>query len=137
MKYLIDTCVVSELIKPNPSKNVLKWISQVEEENLYLSVLTIGELKKGIAKLKESKKKRDLIDWLHQLESRFKNKIIDIDLSVIEIWGRRVGELEKSGKKMPVIDGLIACSALSRNLIVVTRNEHDMTPSRVEVYNPW
>ena len=137
MKYLIDTCVISELISADPNKNVLQWMGQVDEEDLYLSVLTIGEIKKGIAKLKESKKKRSLIDWLQQLESRFKNKMINIDLNVIEIWGQKTGELETKGQKLPVIDGLIACTALSKNLTVVTRNERDMAPCGVEVYNPW
>ena len=137
MKYLVDTCVISELIKKSPNKNVIEWISNSEEEDLYLSTLTIGELKKGITKLDESKKKRELSSWFKELELRFKNRIIPIDIEVAQKWGHVQGDLEIKGKGMPTIDGLIACSALAKGLTVVTRNWKDMKKSGVEIIDPW
>ena len=137
MKFLIDTCVISELIKPAPNKNVMKWISSKNEEELFLSVLSFGELKKGIEKLKESKRKRELANWLYELESRFNKKILDIDKDIAEIWGKKMAELEKKGISMPSIDSLIASTAIAKNLIVATRNEKDIKDSGVEIINPW
>ncbi|MBF0431311.1 MAG: type II toxin-antitoxin system VapC family toxin [Fibrobacteria bacterium] len=137
MNFLLDTCVISELIKPSPHKNVVQWISGIDEEHLFLSVLTIGELKKGISKLKPSQIKRQLTTWLTELTTRFNTRIIPVDLSVSVHWGATLSKLESLGKSMPVIDGLLACTALSKGFIMVTRNGQDMQSSGVEILNPW
>ena len=138
MNYLLDTCVLSELIRENPDVNVVTWISGTPETSMYLSVLTIGDIHKGIEKLPESKKKDRLHKWVNSdLCIRFKNRILDLDLDVSTKWGQIQGKAEQVGKPMPIIDGLIAATALSHDLIVVTRNTEDMEQSGVTLINPW
>jgi len=138
MNYLLDTCVISELIRENPEANVASWISGTPETSMYLSVLTIGDIHKGIEKLPESKKKDRLHKWVNSdLCIRFKNRILDLDLEVSTKWGQIQGKAEQVGKPMPLIDGLIAATALSHDLIVVTRNTKDMEQSGVTLINPW
>lgn len=138
MKYLLDTCVVSELIKKAPSKKVTTWVSSIEENNLFISVLTIGELHKGIEKLPESKKKNKLHNWVNfDLKERFENRIINFDLQAVIVWGKIQAKSELQGKGMPAIDGQIAATGLCYDLIIVTRNTSDMEISGVGLLNPW
>ena len=135
--YLLDTCLLSELIRKEPNQGVLDWIKDKEESSLFLSVLTIGELRKGIVKLKPSTKKKELTLWFAELESRFKDRIIPIDIQISLKWGEIQANLEVKRNSMPTIDSLIASTALCKNLIVVTRNGKDMKQSHVEILNPW
>jgi len=135
--YLLDTCLLSELIRKEPNQGVLDWIKDKEESSLFLSVLTIGEIRKGIVKLKLSTKKKELTLWFAELESRFKDRIIPIDIQISLKWGEIQANLEVNGNSMPTIDSLIASTALCKNLIVVTRNGKDMKQSHVEILNPW
>ena len=138
MKYLLDTCVISELIKPKPDNNVIKWISQQKEVNLYVSVLTFGEIQKGIEKATDNIRKQRLQLWVkNDLYARFKNRIIPIDLKVCNKWGEIQAQTELAGKTMPSIDGLIAVSGLVNDCIVVTRNTTDMENSTALLLNPW
>ena len=134
----MDTCVVSELVKKSPNKNVLQWLENQDEENLYLSVLTFGEIQKGIEKAPDKIRKKKLQTWLEKdLRERFEGKIIPVDLKVAIKWGEIQGITEKEGRTMPSIDGLIAISALAYGCTVVTRNTSDMENSTVELLNPW
>jgi toxin FitB len=138
MSYLIDTCCISELIKKEPDVNVVSWFSSVEEAHLFLSVITFGELRKGIDKLPESKRKRELSNWINDdLTDRFKNRIIDISIAVSNEWGSMLAQAELSGKPIPAIDAMIASTALVHNLVVVTRNTRDFETAGVELMNPW
>ena len=138
MNYLLDTCVLSELIKPLPDQTVIKWISTIDERCLYISVLTIGEIHKGIEKLPQSRKKEDLYKWVKfDLRERFNNKILDIDIHVATAWGEVQAKSERTGQALPSIDGLIACTALTHDLTLVTRNIKDMIASGVTLINPW
>lgn len=138
MKYLLDTCVVSELIKPRPDTNVIQWMRNQKEYNLYLSVLTFGEIQKGIEKTNSVTRKEKLKLWVKEdLYLRFKQRIIAIDLMVANKWGEVQAQTEKTGRPMPAIDGLIAVSALVNNCMVVTRNTTDMENSGVALFNPW
>jgi toxin FitB len=138
LKYLLDTCVISEIIRPQPDENVISWIQVQDENNLYLSVLTFGEIEKGIEKAQDQSRKRKLQLWVEQdLKQRFVNRIIAIDLDISVRWGAIQGQAELAGKPLPVIDGLIAVSGLVHNCIVVTRNITDMEQSAVELLNPW
>lgn len=138
MKYLLDTCVISEMIKKKPNKQVLSWLQAQDEDNLYLSVLTFGEIEKGIEKAPDQSRKRKLKLWVEEdLKKRFENKIIPIDLNIVTRWGAIQGLAELSGKMMPTMDGLIAVSGLTYNCIVVTRNISDMEQSTAELFNPW
>ena len=138
MKYLLDTCVLSELIKKYPNPKVVEWVSKNDESNLFISVLTIGEIHKGIAKLPESKKKEKLHQWVnYNLKERFRSRIIDFDLKSATVWGEIQAHSELSGKGMPAIDGQIAATGISYDLTVVTRNGTDMEISGAVLLNPW
>jgi len=138
MKYLLDTCVISELVKPLPNDKVTSWLSSIDESKLYISVLTFGEIEKGIEKLTDGSKKKRLKLWLEDdLKQRFAGRIIPIDLKVALKWGQIQAMSEQAGKALPAIDGLIAVSAITNNCIVVTRNTADMEQSSVALLNPW
>jgi len=138
VKYLLDTCVLSELIKKNPSPKVIKWVSKIDENDLFLSVLTIGEIHKGVEKLPESKKKDELHQWVnYDLKERFRNRIIDFDLKAATVWGKIQAHSELSGKAMPAIDGRIAATGIAYDLAIVTRNTKDMEISGAILLNPW
>ena len=138
MKYLLDTCVISELTKLKPNIKVVDWISNQNEVDLYISTLTFGELFKGIEKLSISIKKDKLHNWLeNDLKDRFWNRIIDINLDIATVWGKIQAIAEQKGKPMPAIDSLIAATGIAINLIVVTQNVPDMKQSGVDLLNPW
>lgn len=138
MKYLLDTCIISELIKEEPDTKVVNWISGIPETSLFLSVLTLGEIHKGIEKLPESKRKDRLHKWVNSdLRERFKNRILDLDLNAATKWGQIQGQAEIIGRPMPLMDGLITAIAISNDLIVVTRNVKDMEQSGATIVNPW
>ena len=138
MKYLLDTCVISELIKPQPNRSVVSWLQSQTENDLYLSVLTFGEIEKGIEKAANEARKSKLKLWVEEdLKQRFKGRILAIDLDVCTKWGEIQARTELLGKPVPSIDGLIAISALVNNCIMVTRNVKDMQQSGVELFNPW
>jgi len=138
MKYLLDTCVISEIMRPQPDKNVILWMQSQNEDNLYLSVLTFGEIEKGIEKAPNETKKRKLKLWVDEdLKKRFEGRIISIDLNISAKWGVIQGAAELLGRPMSTIDGLIAVSGLVHHCIVVTRNISDMEQSSAELLNPW
>jgi predicted nucleic acid-binding protein len=138
MSYLLDTCVISELIAKQPNQQVIEWIDALNPDCVYLSVITIGEICKGIEKLSLSKRKVELHSWLNdELLIRFSNKILAIDINVMRTWGALNGRLELSGRRMAAIDSLIAALALHKNFTLVTRNEVDFQQAGVKLINPW
>jgi predicted nucleic acid-binding protein len=138
LKYLLDTCVISELIKPERCNQIVKWIKSRKEDSLYISVLTIGEICKGISKLPDSQKKKSLRNWIdNDLKKRFGGRILEITEEIATSWGEIQAKSEKEGKKMPVIDSLIAATAIKNNLTVVTRNVKDIENSGCKSINPW
>ena len=138
MTYLLDTCVISELVRPNPNPRVTSWVSLQHEEDLFVSSIAIGEIQKGISKLPDSPKKDELQEWLTlELIGRFHRRILGIDLKVARKWGEIQALSERSGAKMPAIDSLIASIGLVHNLTVATRNIRDMEASGVNLFNPW
>lgn len=138
MTYLLDTCVISELVRARPEEKVVRWVDAVDERKLFLSVLTVGELEKGITKLPESSRKAELREWLeHDLSARFAGRILPVDAEVAVAWGRAQGEAERTGVKLPVIDALLAASADVHRLTVVTRNVADFERCGASVFNPW
>lgn len=136
--YLLDTCVISELVRPRPDENVVRWIDSVDERRLFLSVLTLGELEKGITKLHASQRKDDLREWLeYDLTERFKGRILPVDSAVAVAWGTLQGEAERVGGKLPVIDSLLAATAEIYQLIIATRNVADFERCSDTILNPW
>lgn len=138
MKYLLDTCLISELVKKQPNSSVVRWLDEQDEQSLFLSVLNLGELQKGISKLQDSAKRDELQAWVTlDLVERFTGRILEIDLKTSLCWGRLQGEAEQAGLKLPVMDSLIAATAAAHGLIVVTRNAKDIERCGVQVCNPW
>ena len=138
MKYLLDTCVISELIKKRPNKSVTAWIKAQDEPALFLSVLTFGEIEKGIGKLADVKRKLVLRHWVdHDLKRRFTGRILSLDYEAACRWGVVSAEAELKGKPVPVLDGLLAATALIQGMTFVTRNTDDVEPTGVPTLNPW
>lgn len=136
MTYLLDTNVVCETIKTNPDSNVISWLDNIPNHALYLSVITLGEIRKGIEKLDADKKRENLHAWLvFDLPHWFDTRILDIDIRVIDRWGRLQAETKRT---LPAIDSLIAATALHYDLTLVTRNEKDFTHCNgLTLVNPW
>lgn len=135
---LLDTCVLSELARPRPDGGVLAWLDAADESVLYLSVVTLGELEKGIARLPVSARRRKIERWVRQdLAARFEGRLLDVDRAVAERWGAMSGESEGRGVPLPVIDALIAATALTHGLDVVTRNTSDLERCGARCINPW
>ncbi|MBN2382333.1 type II toxin-antitoxin system VapC family toxin [bacterium] len=138
MNYLLDTCIISDLIKPKPNKKLVQWLRTINENNQYLSVMTVGEIQKGISRLENNKKKDELQSWLNnELMERFSGQIVPINVEVAHRWGEILAQSEIRGKKLPIIDSLIAATGIVYDMIVVTRNIDDMEQSGVIVLNPW
>ena len=137
-RFLLDTNVVSELVRPRPNPRVTKWMDSIDEELLCLSVLTLGEIRKGITTLTDPARKMRLEAWLSgNLLARFESRILPIDRAIADRWGQLTGFLAAQGSPLPVIDGLLAATALHHNLTLVTRNTSDVARTRVGVFDPW
>lgn len=138
MKYLLDTALVSELVKRIPHPGVITWIQAQDEATLFLSVVTLGELQRGISKLSDPVRAGTLQSWLtHDLMPRFSTRTLAVDGAVAIAWGIVQGEAEQRGQKLPAIDCLIAATARVHNLVVVTRNVQDLARCGAQVLNPW
>lgn len=135
--FLLDTNVISELVRPRPEPKVKAWVAATDEDLLYLSVLTLGEIRKGIAALKDASRRVRLEAWLDSdLVVRFAERILAIDRAVADRWGRLAAQAG-SKSPLPVIDGLLAATALHHNLTLVTRNTKDVAETGVPIFNPW
>lgn len=138
MRYLLDTCVISEAVKERPSPDVLEWLSAVDETRLFLSVLTLGEIQKGVSALPAGKRQARLQNWLdNDLMARFDGRILPITNDIATDWGLLSGRARHKGYSAPVIDALLAATARHHDLVLVTRNVGDFEPLGVNVVNPW
>ena len=138
MRFLLDTCVISEVTKPKPSPEVITWLDRQMELSLFLSVITIGELQKGISKLPDSRKRQQLQEWVDQdLTRRFTGRILEIDREIAMRWGSMAGAAEQQGVTIPVLDGLLAATAIEYGLTMATRNTSDVMSTGVPLFDPW
>lgn len=138
MNYILDTNVISELVAKQPNQRVVDWIDHLDPNHVFISVITIGELRKGIEKLAESPRREALQNWLAtDLLSRFSDRILPLDTDVMLTWGVLTGQLERIGRPLPAIDSLIAALALHHTFILATRNEHDFMDTGIILINPW
>jgi predicted nucleic acid-binding protein len=136
--FLVDTNLVSELVKPRPAKSVLDWVDQTDETLIFLSVLTLGEIRKGMQRLPAGSRRNQHEVWLEVgLRRRFAGRILVIDEAVSDRWGTIAAIASAHGKPVPVIDGLLAATALHHNLTLVTRNTSDVIGTGVRTLNPW
>lgn len=138
MNYLLDTNVISELIAPKPNVGVVNFFKTANNQQLYLSVVTLGEIKFGIEVATSQAKKQQLLSWFEQsLLPKFANKIIDLDKDALLTWASLSAKLKQQGKPLPIMDSLIAASCLVNKLTLVTRNEKDFINIGVKLINPF
>ncbi len=137
--YLLDTNVISELTKVRPEAKVISWFQATNEELLYLSVMTIGEIRKGIDSLPRSNKRALLESWFacNDLVLRFARRILDVNLDIAEHWALISAQAKIAGAQLAVVDGLMAATALHHNLTLVTRNTKDVQVTGINTLNPW
>ncbi|MEO5925770.1 MAG: type II toxin-antitoxin system VapC family toxin [Bryobacteraceae bacterium] len=136
--YLIDTNCVSETTRPQPDSKVADWFRQTDDSLLHISVLTLGEIRKGITRLEIGRRRTQLEQWLDiQLQLRFEGRILPITGQIALRWGTQAGQALLRGRTLPVIDGLLAATALEHNLTIISRNTRDFEAANVPVFNPW
>ena len=137
MRVLLDTCVLSELRHPRCHPGVRSAVEGLSEQDLFLSVITIGEIQKGVSLLRESPKKRGLAAWIRTIENEYSERLIPIELETCRLWGEITAAAQKVGRAVHATDGLIAATALQHGLHVMTRNTTDFEPTDVLLVNPW
>jgi len=138
VSFLLDTNVVSEPTRPRPDARVLAWFAAQDDETLFLSALTLGELRRGILKLGPGRKRRGLLRWLETgIEPGFAGRILGVDAPVARRWAEIQDRATRSGKALPAIDSLFAATALAHNLTLVTRNTADFAAAGVTLLDPW
>lgn len=138
MKYLLDTNAISEVMKPQPDSGFERWMDQTDEESLYLSVLTIGELRRGIDRLPAGSRRRNLEVWLvADLLPRFEARILVVSQETADLWGRLLAQTESRGRRMGLIDAMLAATAILNGMTLVSRNSKDFSDAGVAVLSPW
>jgi predicted nucleic acid-binding protein len=136
MSYLLDTNIISELVKKTPHPSVVKWIDSMDDEKLYISVITLGEIRKGISGIHSLERQEKISHWLEvELPAYFEGRIVTIDTKVADMWGRLQGNIK--GYVLPAIDGLLAATAHVHSFTLVTRNTKDFIHTSIEMINPW
>jgi predicted nucleic acid-binding protein len=137
VKHLLDTCVLSELRHPQGHQGVKAAVAELADGDLFLSVLTIGEIAKGIAFLASGRKKKALTSWLTGLQNKFSDRILAIDVETAQTWGALTARAQRVGQIIPAVDGLLAATALRHGLRVMTRNTRHFEASGAVVFDPW
>jgi len=136
--FLLDTNCISEVVRSKPEPRVLEWMQAADEGLLYLSVLTLGAIRKGLAWLPQSKRRTHLESWLEvELQARFSGRILPIDAAVADRWGVLAGAAKRRGRSLSAIDGFLAATALQHNLTIVSRNVSDFANTEALTLNPW
>jgi predicted nucleic acid-binding protein len=138
VSFLLDTNVVSEWVKPRPDPGVIAWLGEVDEDRVFLSVVTLAELRYGIVRLTDGTRRRRLDAWLsHELLLRFEGRLLLIDQAVADRWGEIVVRREAAGRPIGAMDAFIAATAHVHQLTLVTRNEADFRSAVEDIVNPW
>jgi toxin FitB len=136
--FLLDTNCISEVIRPQPEPRVVEWMEATDERLLYLSVLTLGEIRRGVAGLTQSRRRAQLEAWLElALPARFAGRVLDVDAQVADRWGLLTADAKRRGRPLATLDALLAATALHHNLTLVSRNVADFAGTLVSVLNPW
>ncbi len=135
MRYLLDTNVLSELFKKHPEPKVSNWLRGADQASLYLSVLTVGEIRKGIEKMEHGSRKTKLVQFLEKdIPIQFEERILPVDLKVAEVWGLLEAQ---ANRPLPTVDAFLAATAITHNLTLVTRNTQDFSFTGLKLLNPW
>ncbi len=136
--FLLDTNIPSELTRPKPDPRVERWLEDAKDENLFLSVVSLGEIRKGLRTTPAGKRRAELVEWVQTiLLPWFDGRILPVSQPIAEQWGDLVGEFETRGITISMADGLIAATAIVHDLTVVTRNTKDFPTLRIPSFNPW
>jgi hypothetical protein len=138
MSWLLDTCALSEYAKKAPALQVIAWLDEQEETSLFISVISLGEIEKGILKLRgtDLSRSQKLTAWLGKVEQRFTGRILPLDAPVLQVWAQIAARSELAGHPLPVMDALLMATAQCHGLTVVTRNRQDFS-SYPQVFDPW
>lgn len=137
MRVLLDTCVISDLRRPDGDIRVQRRVAEIDPDDMYLSVITLGEVAKGIVRLEDGRRKRELESWLLGLEQQFEERILPVDHEVARIWGELTARAQARGDQVPAGDGLIAATAIRNGLHVMTRNTRDFAATGAFIVDPW
>jgi predicted nucleic acid-binding protein len=137
MSFLLDTNAVSEWVKPRPNPGLIGWMESTDEDRIFISVISLAELRYGVERLAAGSRRRRLEEWLGQeLPLRFEGRILPIDTRMAEVWGRTVSRSEAAGRPISAMDAFLAATAETHQLTLVTRNISDF-PLLKAVLNPW
>jgi predicted nucleic acid-binding protein len=138
VSFLLDTNVVSEWTKPHPNAGVANWLADVDEDRVYLSVVTIAELRHGIERLPSGRRRSRLDEWLRlELPLRFEGRVLPVTVEIADEWGRLVARREALGRPMHAMDAMLAATAALHSLTFVTRNVQDFESAVTTLINPW
>jgi len=138
VSFLLDTNVVSEWVKPRPNAGVVAWLAEADEDRIFVSVITLAELRYGIERLAAGHRRRRLDEWLRdELPLRFEGRVLSIDAAIADAWGKIVARSEAVGRPIGVTDAFIAASAEVHGLTLVTRDASDFEPTLKSIVNPW
>jgi predicted nucleic acid-binding protein len=138
VNFLLDTNVVSEWVKPRPNSGVVTWLAEVDEDRVFISVVTLAELRHGIERMAAGTRRARLDAWLtDELTARFEARILSVDAAIANMWGRIVARGQASGRPVGPMDAFIAATAEQQNLTLVTRNVSDFEALGIHLINPW
>lgn len=138
MTILLDTNVLSEVTKPLPNAGVLKWLAGLDEDRIFISVISLAEIRRGIALMDPGRKREALADWLaRDLTERFNQRILHVDEQVALAWGDLMGLAKRRGRSLSTLDALIAATGIAHGMTIATRNIKDFDSLGFELFNPW
>jgi predicted nucleic acid-binding protein len=138
VNFLLDTNVVSEWVKPRPNLGVAEWLASADEDCLFLSVVTLAELRYGVERLPIGRKRAHLQEWLEtQLAGRFEGRVLPVEEAVAASWGKLLAKADAAGRPLGAMDGFLAATAAVHQMTLITRNEADFAPATIKTFNPW
>ncbi len=138
MRVLLDTNVLSELVRPQAERRLLEWVESLDEDQTFISVITIAEIRSGVESLPRGRKRDALHAWLKfQLLERYRERILTVTVEIADRWGELAARAKLAGKPLGVMDGFLAATALANGLVVATRNTKDFLPLGIACFNPW
>lgn len=137
MRVLFDTCTVSELRRSDANQVVVRRAAEFDPDDTFISAVTLGEIVKGVALLPDGRRRREFETWLLGLEQQFEDRILPADVEVGRIWGELTAKAQSQGVQIPVVDGLIAATAIRHGLHVMTRNTRDFAATGALIIDPW